>query len=74
MGNEIQQLAGEIVAHPQFQKLRGYRHHGEGNSVYDHSIAVAQAAYAIARRIRLSRNETASVVRAALLRDLFGYD
>ena len=74
MGSEIQQLAGEIVSHPQFQQLRGYRHHGEGNSVYDHSIAVAQAAYAIARRMRLSGSDTASVVRAALLHDFFGYD
>ena len=74
MDSEIQQLAGDIVRHPQFQQLRGFQHHGEGNSVYDHSIAVAEAAYAIARRMRLSGDETASVVRAALLHDFFGYD
>ena len=42
--------------------------------MYDHSVAVAQAAYAIARRMRLSGDETASVIRAALLHDFFGYD
>ena len=37
--------------------------------MYDHSVAVAQAAYAIARRMRLSGDETASVIRAALLHE-----
>ena len=35
---------------------------------------MAGAAYAIARRMRLSGDETASVLRAALLHDFFGYD
>lgn len=74
MDSEIQQLAGDILEHPRFQQLRSFQHHGEGNSVYDHSVAVAEAAYAIARRMRLSGDETASVVRAALLHDFFGYD
>ena len=69
MDSELQQLAGDIVSHPQFQQLRTLQHHGAGNTVYDHSVAVARAAYAIARRMRLSGDETASVVRAA-----FGYD
>ncbi len=74
MDSEIQQFAGEILDHPLFQQLRGLQHHGEGNSVYDHSVAVAKAAYAIARRMRLSGDETASIIRAALLHDFFGYD
>ena len=74
MDSELQQLAGDIVSHPQFQQLRTLQHHGAGNTVYDHSVAVARAAYAIARRMRLSGDETASVVRAALLHDFFGYD
>ena len=74
MDSEIQQLAGDILNHPKFQQLRGFQHHGADNSVYDHSVAVAGAAYAIARRMRLSGDETASVLRAALLHDFFGYD
>lgn len=74
MGSEIEQIAEQIVAHPRFQQLRAFQHHGPGNSVYDHSIAVAAMAYAIARRMRLSGDETVSVVRAALLHDFFGYD
>ncbi len=74
MDSEIQRLAGEILEHPKFQQLRTFEHHGPDNTVYDHSVAVAQAAYRIARRMRLSEDETASVVRAALLHDFFGYD
>lgn len=74
MDSEIQQLAGHILEHPRFQQLRLFEHHGPGNSVYDHSVAVAEAACAIARRMRLSGDETASVIRAALLHDFFGYD
>lgn len=74
LDSEIQQLAGDILNHPRFQQLRDFQHHGESNSVYDHSVAVAEAAYAIARRMRLSGDETASAIRAALLHDFFGYD
>lgn len=74
MGSEIEQLAGDILSHPLFQQLRSFVHHGPENSVYDHSVAVAEAACSIARRMRLSGDETASVVRAALLHDFFGYD
>lgn len=74
MDSEIQQYAGDILAHPRFQQLRTFCHHGLDNSVYDHSVAVAEAACQIARLMRLSESETTSVVRAALLHDFFGYD
>ncbi|MDO4270812.1 MAG: HD domain-containing protein [Eubacteriales bacterium] len=74
MESEIHQLAGDILEHPRFQQLRRFQHHGVDNSVYDHSVSVAESAYGIARRMRLSEDETASVVRAALLHDFFGYD
>ena len=68
MDSEIQQYAGDILAHPRFQQLRTFCHHGLDNSVYDHSVAVAEAACQIARLMRLSESETTSVVRAALAR------
>ena len=74
MGREIQQYAGDILAHPSFQQLRAFEHHGVNNSVYDHSVAVAEAACGLAHLMCLSESETASVVRAALLHDFFGYD
>ncbi len=74
MDSEIHQYAGDILEHPRFQQLHSFQHHGPENSVYDHSVAVAVTAYAIARRMRLSGDETASVVRAALLHDFFCYD
>lgn len=74
MGSEIQQYAGDILAHPRFQQLRAFEHHGVNNSVYDHSVAVAEAACGLAHLMCLSESETASVVRAALLHDFFGYD
>ncbi len=74
MGNEAEQYAGEILRHPRFLQLQTFVHHGEINSVYDHSLAVAEAAYKLARWMRLSEDETASVIRAALLHDFFGYD
>ena len=74
MGSEMQQYAGDILAHPSFQQLRAFEHHGVNNSVYDHSVAVAEAACGLAHLMCLSESETASVVRAALLHDFFGYD
>ena len=74
MDSEIQQYAGDILAHPSFQQLRVFEHHGVNNSVYDHSVAVAEAACGLAHLMCLSESETASVVRAALLHDFFGYD
>ena len=72
--NEIERYAGAILNDPRFQKLRSFEHHGPANTVYDHSLAVARAAYRIACALHLSEEETASVVRAALLHDFFGYD
>ena len=57
MDSEIQQYAGDILAHPRFQQLRTFCHHGLDNSVYDHSVAVAEAACQIARLMRLSESE-----------------
>ena len=54
MESEIQRLGGDILKHPRYLQLLQFQHHGAENSVYDHSVAVAQAAYAIARRMRLS--------------------
>lgn len=70
----MQRFAEDILRHPLFLQMRTFRHHGAGNSVYDHSLSVAEAAYAIAVWMRLPESETASVVRAALLHDFFGYD
>ncbi len=74
MGSAAEEYAEDIIKHPRFLELQTYVHHGENNTVYDHSVAVAEKAYKLARWMRLSGDETASVVRAALLHDFFGYD
>ncbi len=74
MDSIVERYAGEILRNERFQQLRKFTHHGIDNSVYDHSVAVAEAAYKIAGWMRLSGDETASVIRAALLHDFFGYD
>ena len=71
--NEIERYAGAILNDPRFQKLRSFEHHGPANTVYDHSLAVTRAAYRIACALHLSEEETASVVRAALLHDPEGH-
>ncbi len=74
MGSAAEEYAEDIIKHPRFLELQTYVHHGDNNSVYEHSLAVAERAYKFASWMRLSGDETASVVRAALLHDFFGYD
>ncbi len=74
MDSTFEQITSDILADPLFQETRHFVHHGAENSVYDHSIATAQAAYAIALRLGLENAEVISVTRAALLHDFFGYD
>lgn len=62
MDSEIQQYAGDILAHPRFQQLRTFCHHGLDNSVYDHSVAGSRSSLSVARLMRLSESETTSVV------------
>ena len=75
LDSEIQQLAGDILNHPRFQQLRDFQHHGESNSVYDHSVAVAEAAYAIARlyqcdiNVVLATHNATTVTKARALRE-----
>ena len=66
MDSEIQQYAGDILAHPRFQQLRTFCHHGLDNSVYDHSVAVAEAACQIARLMRLSESASAEMTSRVL--------
>ena len=53
-------------------QLRQYKQHGK-TTVYDHSLAVANLALRIARRLHLRIDED-SLIRGALLHDYFLYD
>lgn len=72
--DEFEQITDSILSHPLFLETRQFEHHGDGNSVYDHSLATARVAYAIAKALDLNDNEVRSATRAALLHDFFGYD
>ena len=65
-------LAAEVLASPVMQLEKQLPHHG-AVSCFDHSVAVALLALAIAHKIRL-RVDAASLVRGALLHDLYLYD
>ena len=74
MESSFEQITCDILTHPIFLETRDFVHHGSQNTVYDHSVATAQTAFALARRFGLSSAGIRSVTRAALLHDFFGYD
>lgn len=67
-------IADDIITHPLFTQLRDLAHHGERNSLYDHSVDTAKCAYRLARRFHMREERIEAVTRAALLHDFFGYD
>lgn len=66
-------MTEDILRHPLFQQLRDCPHHGQDNSVYDHSVSAAQCALRLARRFHMRPDRIEAVTRAALLHDFFGY-
>lgn len=74
MGLSFEAVTADILTHPLFEQSRQFVHHGAENSVYDHSVAVAQMAFRMACTMNWTEEETISVTRAALLHDFFGYD
>ena len=74
MENEFQQMTRDILEHPRFLRLQGFIHHGENNTVFDHSLRVSRRAYEIAKKLNLPEDEVRSAARAGLLHDFFGYN
>lgn len=74
MQSEFKQMTDDILNHPLFMETRCLMHHGNGNTVYDHSLSTAITAYSIAKKLGLSQDMVESTTRAALLHDFFGYD
>lgn len=74
MHSEFEQITEDILNHPLFIETKQLMHHGNGNTVYDHSLSTAITAYGIAKRCGLSEDMVRSATRAALLHDFFGYD
>ena len=72
--NEFEQITCDIINDLEFQQTRNFVHHGGDNSVYDHSVATAKTAYALAHSFGMDTERVRSVTRAALLHDFFGYD
>ena len=71
---DFNDITADILAHPLFQELHSYPHHGPQNSVYDHSLSAARCAYRMARRFHMRPERVEAVTRAALLHDFFGYN
>lgn len=72
--NEFMDITEDILSHPEFTKTKKIAHHGQDNSVYEHSISTAFFAYRTAKRLHLKHKDVVSISRAALLHDFFGYD
>jgi uncharacterized protein len=66
---EYVEIVGDILAHPQFKKLKNFKHHSD--SIYDHCLLVSYLAYLQARKLGLDYVATA---RGGLLHDFFLYD
>ena len=67
MDKEFLDIANDIIYTPEFQKLKGEKHHGITR--YEHSIRVAKRAYMRSKKKGLDYEK---VTRAALLHDFFG--
>lgn len=74
MQTEFEQITKDILTHPLFIKTKLLMHHGNGNTVYEHSLASAKKAYQIAKKLELPNEIVISATRATLLHDFFGYD
>lgn len=67
-------MTQDILASQLLLDAAGYCHHGCANSVYSHCIRTAWCAFRLCGWFHVSEEHTRSVVRAAMVHDLFGYD
>ena len=65
----FQSLISDVTGHPEFIKLKQYRHHG--NSIYYHNLKVAWVSFKLGKFLRLNLRE---IVKGALLHDFFFSD
>lgn len=66
---EFRGLVRDIMAHPEYQRLKGFRHHHE--SIFRHTFRVALIAYKIGKYLGLDYR---ALARGGLLHDFFLYD
>jgi uncharacterized protein len=65
-----QEISQPIVTHPEYLKLRGFRHHHH-STIYDHCLLVARWSYTLGRFLGIGSPE---LIRGALMHDFFLYD
>ncbi len=65
-------LGEEVLGSSVMQKEKAFPHHGS-LSCYDHSVSVAQMSLLLAQKLKV-RIDAGSLVRGALLHDLYLYD
>ena len=64
---EYNKIVNSILEHPEFQKRKKYKHHGE-ISVYDHSLKVSKKAYKMALK---HKKDYKSAAIGGLLHDFY---
>ncbi|MDD3340688.1 MAG: HD domain-containing protein [Bacilli bacterium] len=65
--DEFNEIIHEIIEHPEFQRRKTFKHHGE-ESVYDHSLQVSYLAYRMAKKLHL---DAKSAAIGGLLHDFY---
>ena len=66
ISKEYQEIVKEILDHPEFQKLKEYKHHGITR--WDHSLRVSYECYLYAKKHHFNEK---SIAKAALVHDFF---
>ena len=64
---ENEKIIKEIINHPEFQRRKDFKHHGD-ISVYEHSLKVSQKAYSLAHLFKVNPLDAAI---AGLLHDFY---
>jgi len=66
---EFKNICKDIVDHPEYQKLKDFKHHDK--DIYTHNLKVAWMSYLTGKKFHLHVQE---MVQRALLHDFFFYD
>jgi uncharacterized protein len=71
INNDFLNIVNDILENPKFEELKYIKHHGDCNTVYQHSIKTAYFAYRFSLACGLKREEIISTTRTTLLHDFY---
>ena len=71
VNNDFLNIVNDILENPKFKELKKIKHHGDCNTIYQHSIKTAYFAYKFCKICDLSRKDTIEITRATILHDFY---